>query len=247
MKIIILAAGRGTRLGPLTKNTPKSLLDLGNGQTVLEKQLEEMGKSGVIDEIVLVIGYLAEQIEAKIKGHKSEDYRIHTLFNPFYDVSNNLHTLWMAKHYMSGDFLIQNGDNLFTNDVYTDLVSKNKDGIFVTTNVKAKYDDDDMKVTIHRGHIENVSKNISNEQATAESLGLAMISGKKYRTIFRDHLEMLARDRTYMDKFWLEVFNSMNSKGVEIMPSDVDAKEKWREIDIHLDLEEAKRLMGLNP
>jgi len=44
MKMIILAAGKGTRLGPLTKNTPKSLLDLGNGQTVLEKQLEEISK-----------------------------------------------------------------------------------------------------------------------------------------------------------------------------------------------------------
>ena len=67
MRIIILAAGKGTRAMPLTRNTPKSLLDIGNGVTLLEKQLEDIQKSKVIDEIVLIIGHLAEQIEAKIK------------------------------------------------------------------------------------------------------------------------------------------------------------------------------------
>ena len=65
MKIIILAAGKGERLMPLTKNTPKPLLDMGNGATLLEEQIAGLQESGVVEEIALVIGYLAEQVEAK--------------------------------------------------------------------------------------------------------------------------------------------------------------------------------------
>ena len=67
MKIIILAAGKGERLYPLTKNTPKPLIDLGNGETLLETQLRSLSESKVIDEVVIVIGYLYEQIESKLK------------------------------------------------------------------------------------------------------------------------------------------------------------------------------------
>ena len=84
MKIIILAAGKGTRAFPLTKNTPKPLLDIGNGVTLLERQLDNIKKSKVIDEVVLVIGYLAEQIEAKIKMHLESGLKITTAYNPFY-------------------------------------------------------------------------------------------------------------------------------------------------------------------
>ena len=151
MRIIILSAGKGTRLGRITKSTPKPLLDLGNGQTLLEKQLERINESGVVDEVVIVIGYLADQIEAKLTLYKKENCKIQILFNPVYDITNNLVSLWLAKYYMDEDFIIQNGDNLFTGDVYFDLVSRNKDGIFVTTNKKDIYDDDDMKVIIRRG------------------------------------------------------------------------------------------------
>ena len=52
MKIIILAAGKGERLYPITKNTPKPLIDLGNGETLLERQLNYLSNSNVIDEII---------------------------------------------------------------------------------------------------------------------------------------------------------------------------------------------------
>ncbi len=61
MKLIILADGKGERLMPLICNTPKPLLDLGKGNTLLEQEIASVRDSGAIDEIVLVIGYLAEQ------------------------------------------------------------------------------------------------------------------------------------------------------------------------------------------
>ena len=67
MKLFILGAGKGTRLYPLTKNTPKLLIDLGDGLTLLGKQIENAIESKCIDEVIVITGYLQHQIENKIK------------------------------------------------------------------------------------------------------------------------------------------------------------------------------------
>ena len=66
MRVVILSAGRGTRMLPLTRNTPKALLDLGHGITVIESQLNSIRDAGV-KEVSLVLGFLAEQVEAKVR------------------------------------------------------------------------------------------------------------------------------------------------------------------------------------
>ena len=246
MKIIILAAGRGARIMPLTMNTPKPLLDLGHGKTLLEEQLDRIQKSNVIDGVVLVIGYLAEQIEAKTKTYRSNELRITTLYNPFYELSNNLISLWLAKYEMNEDFIITNGDNLFHHDVFQDLVSKSKNGIFLTISRKEKYSDDDMKVTLEDGKVSRVSKLIDHTEADAESVGLVLVHGKTYRKVFKENLEALARNKEFIDKYWLEVFNTMHEKGIAIDTFEIDGESKWKEIDFHLDLKEARKLIGLN-
>ena len=221
------------------------MLDIGNGITLLEKQLENIHKSKVIDEVVLVIGYLAEQIEAKIKMHEENGLKIVTVYNPFYEISNNLMSLWLAKPYMNEDFMITNGDNIFEPDVFADLMNKNDEGIFLTISKKSKYYDDDMKVKLKDKTVAKVSKEISNNEADCESVGLSMVKGQKYREIFKNNLERLARNKEYMNKFWLEVYNLMNSHGIAIKTFKIDGKTKWREIDFHLDLEEARKLLNL--
>jgi len=246
MRIIILAAGKGTRAIPLTKNTPKSLLDIGHGVTLLEKQIENIQKSKVIDEIVLVVGYLADQIEAKIKMHKENGIEITTIYNPFYEMSNNLISLWMAKQKMDEDFIVTNGDNIFEPDVFADIVRKHKDGIFLTINKKNEFVDGDMKVLLDDNTIIKVSKEIENSKADCESVGLVLVKGERYRKIFVESMEKLARNKEYLNKFWLEIFNLMASNGIAIKPFEIDGKNKWREVDFHLDLEETRKLLKLD-
>lgn len=239
MKIIILAAGKGERIMPLTRNTPKPLLDLGNGKTLFEEQLEQIQKVVIIDKVVLVIGYLAEQIEAKMKFWREKGAKITTIYNPFYKVSNNLISLWLAKHQMDEDFIITNGDNLFDFDVFQNLAVDHRNGIFLTICKREKYGEDDMKVILKDKEVTEVSKLIKNEKASAESVGLVLVSGQKYRDLFKENLEKLVRNKEYINKYWLEVFNLMSKKGVPINTFEID-KTKWREIDFHPDLEELK-------
>lgn len=240
MKIIILAAGKGERLYPLTKNTPKPLIDLGDGETLLEKQLKSLSESQVIDEVVIVIGYLCEQVESKLKNFKT-NLKIRTLYNPFYDISNNLITLWLSKVEMNEDFLITNGDNLFISDVVKDLVKKTNDGIYVTICYRDDIGEDDMKVILDENQkVVRVSKEI--KESNTESIGLVKIKGEKYRNIYQNVLEQLARDKTYLNKFWLETFNVLADKGVEVNSFEID-KDMWREVDFHFDIKDLKELI----
>ena len=130
MKIIILAAGTGERLLPLTKKIPKALIQIKKNKTLLEIQIENIKKSDSINEIVIVVGHFAEKIEEKIAKIKVPNIKVKIIFNPFYKISNNLVSLWMAKEEMNDEFLITNGDNIFSSQIFSDLVNFKKIELF---------------------------------------------------------------------------------------------------------------------
>lgn len=245
MKIVILAAGKGERLYPLTRNTPKPLLDMGNGKTLLEEQIECIQASGVIDEIVLVIGYLAEQIEAKLRYYQDKGIQLRTIYNPFYDVSDNLISLWFAKEEIRDSFLITNGDNIFAKDVFRAFVEENSDGIFLALSRKDHYNDEDMKVTLNRHLVAQVSKQIEPQMARAESPGLLLVDGPQAVAIVKDELERLVRKPEHRHSFWLELLNSLARKGIPVRTWEFDGNTKWQEVDVHSDVDKVKEIVRL--
>ncbi len=239
MNLIILAAGVGSRLFPLTKDKPKSLVDLGDGTTLLERQIENAIHCDIIDNIYIVTGYRSKQIEEKIQEFK-EKININIIFNPFYEMSNNLFSLWCAHFMMDErDFLISNGDNIYQDNVYNDIHSLSSNTISITIDYKEEYDEDDMKVILDDGSVKQVSKMIDKDKIDAESVGLAIIRGKNNRKIFKDRLASLVRDITNKDKFWLEIFNSLSYDGQKIGTYEI-SQEDWGEIDFHPDIENVK-------
>lgn len=244
MKIIILAAGRGERLMPLTQNTPKPLIDMGNGNTLLEEQMISIKEANVISEVVLVIGYLAEQIEAKMRAYHDRGFKISTIYNPFWKVSNNLLSLWLAKQVIAeGDAMITNGDNIFSPSVFEGLAQQ-AEGIWLAACRKDHFDNDDMKVTLVDGLVTSVSKQTPAEQALAESPGLVMIKGERSRKLFIEQLEATVRDEENNNRFWLEVFNRMWQKGVHVHPWIFESKGHWQEVDFHGDVGLMRELLA---
>ncbi|MFH1972223.1 MAG: phosphocholine cytidylyltransferase family protein [archaeon] len=249
MKLIILAAGIGTRLMPLTRNTPKPLVDFGEGMTLLERQLDSIQKSGVIDEVVLVVGYLAHQIEAKISSYEKNGLKIKTIYNPFYATSNNLVSLWFAKPEMTGDFMITNGDNVFEPEVFRDFVQNSSEGIILSIRKKdlAKYQASDMKVTLtERNTASRVSKEIEHPEIHAESPGLVKVSGERHIKVYKDILEELVRSQQHMNNFWLETFTHLHEKGYDVHTHEIDG-EKWIEVDFHAELDYFRKLFKEKP
>ena len=100
MKAIILSAGQGSRLGHLTDDRPKCLIDFA-GRSLLDRQLDTLAACGV-DEVVVVTGFRDDQIEASL-ARRSGGPRVRTIFNPFYKVADNLGSLFVAREELAID------------------------------------------------------------------------------------------------------------------------------------------------
>jgi choline kinase len=245
MNLFILAAGSGRRMYPLTKDRPKSLLDLGDGSTLLDKQLELALSNPAITSIYIVTGYKHEQIDAKVEEYTGQK-TIHSVYNPFFDISNNLMSLWCSHHHFSDeDFIITNGDNIYKPVVFDRLTSSREEGIFITIDHKEHYDEDDMKVIIHQGHIQRISKKIDPVQSNAESVGLVKVVGQHHRELFQKHLLQLIKQDKSRDAFWLEIFNALIDNGHPVSALEI-GQHDWGEMDFHPDVELMKKAITQN-
>tara|TARA_B100000470_G_C19763184_1_gene379373 strand:+ start:37 stop:792 length:756 start_codon:yes stop_codon:yes gene_type:complete len=240
MKAIILAAGKGERLMPLTSDTPKSLLELENGTTLLESQLITINKT-VIDKVVIVTGYLTEKIESKVQRYsKKYNIDIQIIYNPFFDISNNLLSLWQARHEMESDFIIINGDDIFNDSVLLGLLEHDKNELItMVIDRKETYDEDDMKLIVKNGRILEVSKKIPLNEANGESIGMIRVTGEA-KGIMVDTMERMVRNKKNMQVFYLAMIQELINQGIVVGYHEISSKD-WAEIDFHPDLEDIRK------
>lgn len=114
MRAIILAAGLGTRLRPMTDNTPKALIKVKN-KPLVEYQIEYLKEKG-IDEIIVVVGYLHEQFD-----YLKEKYGVKLVFNDKYAEYNNFYSLYLVKDYLADSYVIDADNYLFKNMFRSDI------------------------------------------------------------------------------------------------------------------------------
>ena len=240
MKAIILAAGKGERLMPLTSDTPKSLLELENETTLLESQLITINKTA-IDKVVIVTGYLTEKIESKVQRYsKKYNIDIQIIYNPFFDISNNLLSLWQARHEMESDFIIINGDDIFNDSVLLGLLEHDKNELItMVIDRKETYDEDDMKLIVKNGRILEVSKKIPLNEANGESIGMIRVTGEA-KGIMVDTMERMVRNKKNMQVFYLAMIQELINQGIVVGYHEISSKD-WAEIDFHPDLEDIRK------
>src|SRR3989344_8009398 len=116
MQAVILAAGLGTRMGKLTKDTPKPLLKI-NNETLLEHNFRAMPDE--IDEVMLVIGYLGGQIRKKI-GDEFEGKKI--IYLEQKELKGTAHALFQCKDLLEDRFLVIHGDDLYSKTDLAELI-----------------------------------------------------------------------------------------------------------------------------
>jgi len=239
MHAIILAAGRGSRLLPLTTDLPKCLLPIGN-TTVLGMQLDTLFATGVKTATVIT-GFNAHMVEAEINARKSGP-KIKTLFNPFYQVADNLASCWMARKSMKRDFLLINGDTLFTPELLQTILAAPKSDIAVTIDQKGYYDGDDMKVTLNGTRLTQIGKTLPLIETHGESIGMLrfMEAGPK---IFRDELKRLMRTRDGTKSWFLSAIQELAQSGQYINTINIKGAD-WSELDTPEDYEVCRQLFG---
>ena len=147
MQAIVLSAGQGRRLLPHTERQPKCLLCVDGERSLLEVQLRALARCGVEHATVLV-GFAASKVDRFVATTPIPGLVVETLHNPFYALSDNLATCWVARHRMEHDFVLLNGDTIFEDRVLRRLLHGRPSPITVTIDHKEAYDDDDMKVAV---------------------------------------------------------------------------------------------------
>ena len=237
MKAIILSAGQGSRLGHLTTDRPKCLIEFG-GKTLLDWQLDTLAANG-IEEAVVVTGFRDDQIEAAL-ARRSGGPIVRTIYNPFYKVADNLGSLYVAREALAGDCLVWNGDTLVSKALMARVLGNDRQGICVTVDRKDSYDDDDMKVVEAGGKLKAIGKRIS-EGVNAESIGLLAFRGGGSAQ-FREAIERAIRTPEGTTVWYLRVIHHI-AQSADVWVFDIQGEE-WGEVDFPADVESAGKLVA---
>jgi choline kinase len=237
-KAVILSAGQGSRLLPMTENTPKCLLSLGH-RTMLEWQLRGLAAAGV-REAVVVTGFRAELVDRALDHITPPQMRVRTLFNPFYKVADNLASCWMARNELSGPSLILNGDTLFEPEIARRLLGAPAAPITVTIDRKAAYDADDMKVTTCGDSLTAIGKKLPLSTVTGESIGFLRFSAAGAAT-FVAEIERTMRTPEGVGLWYLSAIHRLANSGLDTRVVSIEGLE-WGELDFPADLARCRAL-----
>ena len=241
MKTIILSAGQGKRLLPLTAEIPKCLLPI-QGKKLIEWQIDALHQCG-IDKITVVTGYRAEKVDEVLQRSYGPG-RIKTLYNSAYAITDNLVSCWAVRHEMNEDFILLNGDTLFETAVLKRLFESPDRPATVVVNHKDMYDVDDMKVEMEGCRLVRIGKNIVQNRAQGESIGMILFRGEG-TMLFRSALKKALNDPEAGRKWYLSVIDDM----AQVMPVWTCSITglKWCEVDYPADLKQADGVVSVCP
>lgn len=234
-KALILAAGLGTRLAPLTDDKPKSLVAV-NGVPILIKQLENLFANQITD-VTVVSGYMADVLEKAVHACFPT---VHIVESRDYAVTNNMYSAYLGMKAMFpeelGAFYMMNADVFFDASVITALAEDPRENLIVVDS--SQFNEESMKVVVEDGHVVKISKQITKEDAYGCSIDVYKFGTDGSRAFFdccADYIE----SRHELKK-WSEVALDDALRSAEFFPCPLVGR--WYEIDNHDDLRAAEEL-----
>ncbi len=247
---VILSAGMGTRLMPLTKDRPKPLLEI-NGMTLLERMIKNLMNEG-ISEFIVLAGYKKEKV-VEFAPELEEKYGINVriIENEKYDETNTSVSTYLASRYIEendcDDFILINGDNVVDSQIIT-RIAERKNTSLIVDNYKT-LNEESFKLIIENesfndnksianGIIKEIGKEIDIPSSTGEFIGVSKVAAKdisKFNRILEDLIE--EDEQNYYDIAYKTL--STQSTIYYVLTNDL----KWTEIDDHNDWKQAQKLI----
>jgi L-glutamine-phosphate cytidylyltransferase len=238
VKAVILSAGQGRRLLPLTQSEPKCLVQVGR-QTVLEWQLEELAACG-IREVAVVVGFGEAHVRRTLAARPPSS-TVRLVSNPYFRTSDNLVSCWIAREEMASDFLLLNGDTIFEAAVLERLLASEPAPATIAVDHKAAYDADDMKVQCERGRLLAVGKQLPPERTDGEAIGMILFRGEG-PALFRGMIESMMNDPGVQGAWYLSAVDRLAKQG-HVRTATISPYQ-WVEVDFLRDLEHASAMVA---
>lgn len=246
-KAIIIAAGRGNRLMPLTDGKPKCLLEVG-AKTILERQLEVLRGRGITD-IIVVRGYKKELINyPEIKYCENTDY----------ENNNILHSFFYAEKEMDKGFIFSYSDIIYGEDIVKKLLKTKGDIVLIVdTNWQKHYKGrkkhpvgEAELVKVKNGKIIKIGKDVVKiDESHGEFIGLAKFTDRGVKIIkhvYHDLIKKYKKEDSFQNAkefqraYLTDFIQELVDRDIEVVSADISST--WTEIDTDEDLERAKKI-----
>ncbi len=233
MTYIILAAGKGSNLQPLTLKYAKTSFKLDEDTTVLQRMVRSIRRLDKNAEIVVVVGYMADDVKMELEGEN-----VRFVMNPFYEVTNSISSLWFARDYLERENVaIVHGDAVFSNDIVRDYLVKPTDYPYVL--VDSSYDcPGDYNAVIRENQVLVMSKKLENYDAKYCCMTkLDPVSSR----LLKQEVDSMVNSNMYDQFFEDGLVQMIMFHDFQLFAQDISGK-KWAEVDSVDDLLAAQEI-----
>jgi choline kinase len=236
---LVLAAGAGRRLQPLTDDLPKALLPVLGEMSVLELTLRNFASSG-IEHVVAVTGFAEHRIQALVPELQERcGVSLELVHNDRALVWNNAYSLWCARHFFGEGLLLCNGDTVHPQVVEQRVLSQRGPDLLLALDTEKVLGEEEMKVTLDQaGTMSRITKLMDPARADGEYIGMTVIE-PAIATELADAL------RTTFERdpqlYYEDGYQELADRGVPVNVAPIGAVQ-WVEVDDHRDLARAREI-----
>lgn len=231
MKYIFLVAGKGSRLQPLTLNHPKSMFKLGENTTLIQRMVKHIRMHDENADIVVVTGHMHKSIENALEG-------VTFIYNPFYEVTNSIASLWFAKDYLVDENVVLiDGDIVMSDECIKDIICQPVDKPIVLLDSSIRTDGD-YNVQIAGDKVLVMSKNL--DEYHGEYAGITKLD-RTSSQLMKDKLEEMIEEGQYNQWYEDSLVQLIFENDFSLYFKDICDYE-WTEVDCVSDLLKAKNI-----
>lgn len=229
MVYIILAAGTGSRLHPITLKHPKALFSLDEKTTILQRTVSLLKKFDENSKIIIICGFQRHLLQEQVSG-------VSWIYNPFYEVTNSLGSLWFARQYLNQEITVLNGDIVMSEELMRQVVCRSTDRPMILMDSSIK--DGDYNVQTDDGRVVVMSKALTNY--TGEYAGVTKLDAVSAAKLEQQICEMVS-DGRYVTWYEDALVQMIFERNFSLYACDISQYE-WTEVDSVDDLLYAKQI-----
>lgn len=237
MTYIILAAGKGSNLQPLTLKYPKTSFRLDENTTVLQRMVRTIRFHDKDAEIVVVLGHLADMVQDELSEENCK-----FVLNPFYEVTNSISSLWFARQYLERENVtIVHGDVVYDNDIIENYLVKPTDYPYVLTDSSCVLAGN-YNAVIRDKQILVMSKKLEN--FSAKYCCMTKLDAVSAR-LMKQEIDSMIKNNMYGQYFEDSLVQLIMFNDFQLFSEDIAGKN-WSEVDTVDDLLKAQQIHHAN-
>lgn len=230
---IILAAGKGNKLQPLTLKYPKTSYKLDEKTTVLQRMVRCIRKSDKDAEIVVVVGYKADDVKMELI-----EENVKFVMNPFYEVTNSIASLWFARDYLERENVaIVEGDVVFSDEIIKDYLTVSTEYPYVLVD-SSFVSPGDYNAVIQGDQVLVMSKKL--EHFTAKYCCMTKLDPVSSR-LLKQEIDSMINENMYDLYFEDGLVEMIMFQDFQLFYKDIAGK-RWAEVDTVDDLLTAQEI-----